>query len=347
MQMNRRDFGLFGIAAAALAVVVLVALPVAGQSATSRSDTTTTEKTVHPLKTAWGDPDLQGIWNASGATPMERPAAFAGRATLTDAEVAQLEQEDQARADRPPRPGDPGTYNAFWTDRGGRSRQTSMVVDPPDGKFPPLTPAGQQATKNRTRGADSWEDRHLWERCITRGGMPNAMFPRAYNNNAQIFQTPEYVAILLEEIHEARIIPLDGRPHLPQQVRQWNGDSRGRWEQDTLVVETTNVTGRVSALQPWANFNSTAGSGEGLRMIERFRRVDANTISYRITVDDPQMYTRSWTVEFPMMKTAELLYEYACHEGNYGMFGILTGGRADDKSAADGASSSGPERRPR
>ncbi|MQA28981.1 MAG: hypothetical protein GEU82_03955 [Luteitalea sp.] len=281
---------------------------------------------------------------------MERPAALEGRTTLTDEEVAQLESADQARADRAPRAGDPGTYNAFWTDRGRRSGQTSMVVDPPDGKFPPLTAVGQQAQKSRARGADSWEDRHLWERCITRGGMPNAMFPRAYNNNAQIFQTPEYVVILLEEIHETRIIPLDGRAHLPQQVRQWMGDSRGSWEQDTLVVDTTNIAGKVSALQPWANFNSIDGSQQTLHTVERFRRVDANTISYTITVNDPQMYTRPWTVEFPMEKTAELLYEYACHEGNYGMFGILTGGRADEKVNPEAASSGqpgAPERRPR
>jgi hypothetical protein len=223
-------------------------------------------------------------------------------------------------------------------------------VDPPDGKFPPLTPAGEQARKSRTRGADSWEDRHLWERCITRGGMPNAMFPRAYNNNAQIFQTPDYVAILLEEIHETRLIPLDGRAHVPRQVHQWMGDSRGHWEQDTLVVETTNIAARVSALQPWANFSSTDGSGDTLHTVERFRRVDAGTISYRITVEDPQMYTKPWTVEFPMMKTPELLYEYACHEGNYGMFGILSGGRAEEKVDTETAGSGqppAPGRRPR
>jgi hypothetical protein len=348
--MNRRFLALFGIATAAFVLVALVPVPLAGQTATSKSKVASTKKAAGPLRTAWGDPDLQGTWNASGATPMERPAAHAGRTTLTDDEVAKLQSDEEANADRPPRAGDPGAYNEFWMDRGRRLKQTSMVVDPPDGRFPPLTPAGKEATKSRARGADSWEDRHLWERCITRGGMPNAMFPRAYNNNAQIFQTPEYVAILVEQIHETRIIPLDRRPHLPQQVRQWMGDSRGHWEGDTLVVETTNIASKVSALQPWSNFSSTTGSGEGLRMVERFRRTDANTISYTITVDDPQMYTRPWRVEFPMMRTSELMYEYACHEGNYGMVGILTGGRADDKAnaaAASGAKPVAPEGRPR
>jgi hypothetical protein len=167
--------------------------------------------------------------------------------------------------------------------------------------------------------------------------MPNAMLPRAYNNNAQIFQSPGYVAILLEQIHEPRIIPLDGRPHVSEKITQWLGDSRGRWEGDTLVVETRHFADKVSALQPWANFNSASGSGKGMHIVERLTRTDANTISYRMTVNDPQMYTRPWTVAFPMMKTSELMYEYACHEGNYGMEGILAGARNEEKAAAGGA----------
>jgi hypothetical protein len=280
-------------------------------------------------KTAWGDPDLQGIWTSSGVTPMERPAAFAGREALTDEEVARLNKEDAARVDLPPRPGDPGAYNDFWFDRGRRTNQTSMIVDPPDGRFPPLTPAGEAARKNRLRGASTWEDRHLWERCITRGGMPNAMFPRAYNNNAHILQTPGYVAILMEQIHETRLIPLDGSRHLPPNIRQWMGDSRGRWEGDTLIVDTTNIAERVSALQPWADFNSISGSGDKLHIVERFRRADAETLEYTITVEDPQMYTRPWTVRYPMTRSTGPIYEYACHEGNYGMIGMLSAGRAE------------------
>jgi hypothetical protein len=222
-------------------------------------------------------------------------------------------------------------------DRGKRTKQTSMVVDPPDGRLPPLTPEGQEAKKKRTRGADSWEDRHLWERCITRGGLPNAMLPRAYNNNVQILQAPGYVVMLVEQIHEFRIIPLDGRPHVSPQIRQWMGDSRGRWEGNTLVVDTTNLDKKVSALQPWAEFDSTSGSGETLHLVERFTRVDAETIAYQVTVDDPKMYTKPWTVAFPMTRTEEKMYEYACHEGNYGMVGILAGAREEEKAAAEGA----------
>ena len=158
------------------------------------------------------------------------------------------------------------------------------------------------------------------------------MLPRACNNNAQIVQAPGYVVIVLEQIHEARIIPLDGRPHLPPRIRQWLGDSRGRWEADTLVVETLYFTDKVTGLQPWANFSSISGSGQTMRILERFRRIDASTIDYRMTVDDPQMYTKPWTVAIPMEQTDDLMYEYACHEGNYGMAGILKGGRADDLS---------------
>ena len=186
------------------------------------------------------------------------------------------------------------------------------------------------AKNNRTRGDDSWDDRHIWERCVTRGGMPNAMFPRSYNNNIQVFQAPGYVAVLMEQIHETRIIPLDDRAPLRPSIGQWNGDSRGHWEGDSLVVVTRNLDDRVSALQPWAVFDSRTGSGEGLTLVERFALSDENTLEYEVQVRDPQMYTRSWTVAYPFERTSNLLYEYACHEGNHGMEGILSGGRADD-----------------
>ena len=257
-----------------IGVVGLVATPqAAGQSSSG-------PKTFH---TPWGDPDLQGTWTGSGATPMERPDKYQGIETLRD--------------ERGPRPGNPGTYNSFWIDRGQRTNRTSMVVDPPDGRFPPLTPAGQDAKNFQLKEgkADSWEDRHIWERCVTRGGMPNAMFPRGYNNNALILQRPGYVTILLEEIHETRIIPLDDRPPLGRNIRQWMGDSRGRWDGDSLVVVTSNHDHRVSALQPWSNFDSRSGSGAALTLVERFTRGDADTLEYEIRVDDPQMYTRPWT----------------------------------------------------
>jgi hypothetical protein len=163
------------------------------------------------------------------------------------------------------------------------------------------------------------------------------MLPRAYNNNAEIVQAPGYVAILLEEIHEMRLIPLSGRPHLPSSVTQWNGDSRGRWEADTLVVDTTNIASKVSALQPWSAFSSVSGSGDRLHVVERFTRQNSKTISYRMTIDDPQMYTKPWTVAFPLAKSDKNIYEYACHEGNYAMVGILAGARVQERSASEAA----------
>ncbi len=294
------------------------------------------------LRTAWGDPDLQGVWHSSGAVPMERPDEYQGRTTLSDEETSER-QAEAAERDRqlllaaPRRTvagGNVGAYNNFWMERGTPTNRTSLLVDPPDGRFPPLTAAGEYARDNSPRDDDTWQDRHIWERCVTRGGMPNAMFPRAYNNNFQIFQAPGYVAILHEQVHEARIIPLDDLPPVPEHVGQWNGVPRGHWDGDTLVVTTTNIHPNVSALQPWSAFNSHSGSGEGMVLVERFTRVDRDTVEYSIEVNDPQMYTRPWTVAYPFTSLGQPIYEYACHEGNYGMEGILTGGRADDAAAA-------------
>jgi len=290
------------------------------------------------FRTPWGTPDLQGIWSSSGATPMERPDEHQGREQLTDEEVALIRNDEAARdqqlsladAQRTQAGGNVGAYNNFWFDRGTRTNRTSMVVDPPDGRFPPLTPAGQIALTSRPRGDDSWEDRHIWERCVTRGGMPNAMFPRSYNNNVQIFQSPGYVVMLLEQVHEVRIVPLDDRPPLAHNIDQWNGDSRGQWDGDSLIVVTTNLDHSVSALQPWSLFNSRSGSGAGLTLIERFTRVGLDTLEYEIEVEDTQMYTKPWTVAFPFTRSSDLIFEYACHEGNLGMEGILSGGRAED-----------------
>jgi hypothetical protein len=323
--MSYRHLACVAVFASVAASTVLEA----GQRAAARA----TSNTSAAPRTPWGDPDLQGIWKTSGATPLERPSAYAGREQLTDQELkALVDRQNTDREEASPRAGDPGTYNRFWSDTGAPTNQTSLIVEPPDGRLPALTAEGLRATRTWNRGSDDPEDRHLWERCITRGGMPNAMMPRAYNNNAQIVQAPGYVVIVLEQIHEARIIPLDGRPHLPPRVQQWLGDPRGRWEGDTLVVESRHFADNVTALQPWANFNSRQGSGKQLQIIERFRRVDASTIDYRMTVDDPQMYTKPWTVRIPMQLTGDLIYEYACHEANYGMEGILKGGRFEDKS---------------
>ena len=315
----------------AFLVPVLAAASAAGQSAP---------------RTPWGDPDLQGVWSSSGATPMERPDEYEGRATLTDEEVAAIRSETDARdqrllaadAQRTRAGGNVGAYNNFWMERGARTNRTSMIVDPPSGRFPPLTPAGDRARNSRPRGDDTWEDRHIWERCVTRGGMPNAMFPRSYNNNMQVFQAPGYVVMLLEQVHELRVVPLDDRPFPPPHVGQWNGISRGRFEGGTLVVETRNLDSRVSALQPWSVFNSHDGSGEGLSLVERFTRTGPDSLEYEVEVSDSQMYTRPWTVAYPFWRSDQLMYEYACHEGNIGMEGILSGGRAEDAAEAAAAS---------
>jgi hypothetical protein len=336
--MNCRRLRFLAVPLTALVTLVLASTSVAGQSSASAT-------------TPWGDPDLQGIWTSSGATPFQRPDSLAGRETLTDEEVSSIRAATTARdlellnaaAQRTQAGGNVGAYNNFWMDRGARTNRTSMVVDPPDGRLPPMTPAGEYASKNHLKAPggveqdDTWEDRHIWERCVTRGGMPNAMFPRSYNNNMQVFQAPGYVVMLIEQVHEVRIVPLDGRPHPSSNIGQWNGISTGHFEGDTLVVETTNLDHRVSALQPWSNFSSKSdyGSGEDLTLVERFTRVGPGVLEYEVEVNDPQMYTRPWTVSYPFTQMEDLMYEYACHEGNVGMEGILAGGRAND--ALEGA----------
>ena len=329
--MSARRFRSFAIPLAALAVPLLAGAPAAAQSNGGDGH-----------RTPWGHPDLQGIWSSSGATPMERPSEFQGRETLSAEEVAEIREatEDRdrrlllAEAQRTAAGGNVGAYNNFWMERGARTNRTSMLVDPPDGRFPPLTPEGQKARIGQPRGDDTWEDRHIWERCVTRGGMPNAMFPRSYNNNMQVFQTPDHVVMLLEQVHEVRVVPLDGRPPLADGIGQWNGDSRGHWEGGTLVVVTTNLDHRVSALQPWSAFSSHDGSGEGMMLVERFTRTGPETLEYEVRVHDPRMYTRSWTVAYPFSLSPDVMYEYACHEGNLGMEGILAGGRAEDAEEA-------------
>jgi len=226
-------------------------------------------------------------------------------------------------------------YNEFWYERGTLNNRTSLIIDPPDGKLPPFTPEAQNrydawAKVRAAQQFASAQEMGAYDRCITRG-MPGAMLPGFYNHNYHILQTPGYVAIVVEMIHDARIIPVDGRPHLNKDLRQWLGDSRGRWEGDTLVVETTNLNDKV--------FERAAATGFGgnMRMVERFRRIDADTIDYQFTVNDPTTFTRPWTVAAPMTKVQGPLYEYACHEGNYAMPHALSGSRAEEKAVADGA----------
>ncbi len=224
-------------------------------------------------------------------------------------------------------------YNDFWWDTGTRvvpSRRTALIIDPPDGRVPPLTAGAEKrlndiAEARKQRGpADHPEDRNLWERCITRG-LPNVMLPQPYNNNYQVLQTRDHVVIVAEMIHDARIIPLDGRAHLPSHLREWMGDPVGRWEGDTLVVETTNFT----------NKTSYRGAGENLRLVERFTRTAPGVLRYQVTIDDPTTFTRPWTIELPATPSDGEIYEYACHEGNYGLEGILRGHRAQEKATTE------------
>ena len=282
-------------------------------------------------RTAWGDPDLQGQWNSQTSTPLERPlsGAQAGKETLTDEEAESLEVEHLANGDRPPSAGDPGTYNSFWFDRGKGLKRTSLILDPPDGRVPAYTPATEQriaaerAERAKRGPADSYADLPPWTRCITRGW--NGIGSN-YSSNTQIFQSPGYVVILQELIHEPRIIPLDGREGLPAGVKQWLGVSRGRWEGDTLVVETRNFDPR----------SSYRGSSPELVLTERYTRAAADAIDYRFTMHDPAVYVKDWTVGRPMRREAGKLtvFEYACHEGNIAMTGILAGARREEKEAA-------------
>jgi hypothetical protein len=325
--MNGRRLGVAAAVAGVSAIVALSVAPVAGQSKSA------TPRDPH------GRPDLQGIWAYATVTPLERPEALAGKATFaTDEELAEFERSTVQGRNQDRRDG-AGTnadvsraYNDFWWDRGTRvlGRQTSLVVDPPDGRIPPLTPEAQKRQADRadarrliTTDADNPEDRSLWERCITRA-LP--MLPGAYNNNVKIVQTKDYVMLMQEMIHEVRVVPTDGRPH--SKVRQWHGSSRGRWEGDTLVIETINFTDKT-------NFR---GAGQNLKLTERISRPNADTLLYRVTIEDPTTFTKPWTVQMPMVHSEEDVYEYACHEGNRGLEGIMTGSRLQDKLRLNGGS---------
>jgi hypothetical protein len=290
-------------------------------------------------KTPDGQPDLQGTWTNATITPFERPVDLAAKPVLTPQEAAEIEKRAaQNRVDRPPKPGDVGTYNQVWTDSGTKvvsTLQTSLVVDPPNGLVP-LTPAAEaQRDYKAAHNSDSWEYMSVWDRCITRG-MPAGMFPAGYNNAYQIVQTPGYVVILYEMIHETRVIPLDGRPHVSSNIRLWNGDSRGHWEGKTLVVDTTNYNNKGS-IGTSAATERIKGipQSEALHVVERFTRTAPGTISYEVSIDDPPMYSRPWKAAFPLTRDDKYrIYEYACHEGNHAVENVLSGGRTKEKAAA-------------
>ncbi|MEE2638395.1 MAG: hypothetical protein VYE68_14335, partial [Acidobacteriota bacterium] len=316
-------------------------------TASAQTDTFTTPRT------ADGHPDLQGVWDFRTLTPLQRPEDRGEQTTLTTEEAAEIEArsaQNAVDADLPseirteplPVGGNVGGYNNFWFDRGAGvvdDRRTSLIVEPADGRVPSLQPGfdmvqlslgedlpGTRPVRVRAAGigADSWEDRGLAERCLVGFNSGPPIVPAGYNQNLQIFQTADHVVILHEMVHDARIVPLDDRDHLPDGIRQWMGDSRGYWEGDTLVVESRNFTDKTSSFSP--SVTMAAGDGTTLNLTERFTRVADDTLLYEFTVDDLTTFTAPITAQIPM-KRGDAMFEYACHEGNYGLFNILSGAR--------------------
>jgi hypothetical protein len=323
----------------ALAALVTATLCVALAASQSTPPAT---KSASAARTVDGHPDLQAVWNFSSLTALERPAEFAGRPTISLAEAAQFEKTVMERNNADRRDGGVAAdlaraYNDAWYDRGthvaivnGVAR-TSLIVDPEDGRIPALTAdarrrADERAQQRREHASDGPEDRSLAERCLGFNAGP-PMLPGPYNNYMQLFQFKDYVIIFNEMIHDARVVPTDGRAHLPASIRRYLGDSVGKWQGNTLVVDTTNFTDKT-AFQ---------GSSSALHVVERFTRVSADRILYQFTVDDPGTWTRPWSAEIPMIATRGPLFEYACHEGNYGMPDILRGARFAEKQAGEGA----------
>jgi hypothetical protein len=342
--MLRRIAGGFGVVG--IAVVASVVLTAQAPARSARGGT------VVP-RTPDGKPDLQGTWDFRTVTPMERPAEFANKPFLTEQEAAEYEKritesrnadanrDESKKTSRGQVNGAEVTadvalaYNDFWWDRGTRvigSRRTSLVIDPPDGRIPPMTAEARARVEKldaaRERPAEGPEDRSVGERCLLGFNAGPPFAPGGYNMNIQIVQTPTAVMLMNEMVHTARVIPLDGRPFL--NLPQWSGTSRGRWEGDTLVVETKGFKGETSF----------RGSSPNLHLIERFTRADADTLVYQFTANDPTTWTRPWTVEIPLRRTDDLIYEYACHEANYGMTNLLQGARAVERDAATGSRTS-------
>jgi len=328
-----------GTLAVALAVAAL------GSSVAGQAPKDSAGKGIVP-RIANGKPDLQGVWDFRTLTPLQRPTDLAGKEVLTDAEAVEYERKNALNQDN--RESKPTTvqngaasttdvdraYNDFWWDFGKKvvgTKRTSLIVDPPDGRMPALTPEAQERAKLKfaayQRAAVGPEDRGVGERCILGFNSGPPMLPSAYNNNVQIFQTPDHVVLVNEMVHNSRIIPLDGRPHVSQGVRQWVGDSRGRWDGDTLVVDTTGFLGETAF----------PNAGPNLRLTEKFKRIDADTLLYEFTVTDPTTWAKPWTAQVPMRKSDQPMYEYACHEGNYGMPNLLSAARAVEKAKGEGS----------
>jgi hypothetical protein len=327
-----RVFTSYPAVPAVFVAILLINSPLNGQTTATKSWTQS--------RTPDGQPDIQGIWNNSTLTPLERPRDLGAKQFFTKEEAAErvkrtIQQSDGDRRDGSAEQDVDRAYNQLFYDRGTGFAQldgqipTSLIIDPPDGRIPALTPeaekreAARREARSKRGPADSWTDRNLAERCLSRGA---PKLPGGYNNNVQIVQTRDSIMMMQEMLHEVRIIHMDGRAHLPSNVRLWLGDSIGHWERDTLVVDTTNYKDDIR----FASFNCCGPAGEGLHIVERFRRVDEHTIDYRYTVNDATTYTKPWTVAVPMTRIDERLYEYACHEGNYAMEGMLKGARAEE-----------------
>jgi len=294
----------------AAAVAVVAVLPLAMSAADWKAP-----------RTAWGDPDLQGVWSTAAemSTPFERPAQFGTRQLLTDEEFEKrLKEASDNTGAFAGTSTDPPSH---WIERGQATRHTSMIIDPPDGHLPAITPEGRQ---RQSAGPppfgngpfDGPEDTSLWVRCITRG-MPGVMFPTVYNANVRLAQGPGYVAITYEMIHDTRVIPTDGRRHIGAKIRQYFGDSTGRWDGDTLVVDVKNFSDK----------SSFRGSSDRMHLTERFRRVDKDTVRYEVTFDDPQTWAAPWTAALDMRRQEGGMFEYACQEGNYGLMNMLRASR--------------------
>jgi hypothetical protein len=291
-----------------------------------------------PPRSPDGHPDLSGVWSNATIIPLERPKELEGKRTFSEAEYDQYASKVFQRSDRDrPNQTGVGTYNGFWWDQDQKlthNRSTSLIVDPPDGRVPPLTPAAAKIAQDdraysRAHPADGPEDRPLIERCLDFPTAGPPMLPSFFNGTAygpletnyEIVQARDFIVIYIDHNHERRVIPLDGRPHLPSTVRQWFGDPRGHWEGDTLVVDSTNFT----------NKTKFRGADENLHLIERFRRTAQDELMYTFTVDDPTAFTKQWTGQYPLRASQDTMYEYACHEGNYGLANVLSGARAAER----------------
>ena len=327
--MKPRFFTSLCLVAAVPAIVSLTPVSLAGQA-----------------RTPWGHPDLQGVWNNNTVVPLQRPTDLAEKQQLTDEEVAERFHRTSSRlfpqdhSDTPPQRSG-ASYNEFWFEWGEDTNRTSLIVDPPDVRLPSLMPTAARRLADNPfpyggrGGLDSWEGLSPFERCITRG-MPGAMLPGFYNHNYQILQTPEFVVILYEMLHDARVIPLDDAPRPFHTVRQWLGVPRGRWEGDTLVVETTNFNDKTNLRGPGGGsgsmvFTDFATSEHGY-LVERFTRISEGAIDYQFTLDDPTEFARPFTAAIPMRKTDGAIYEYACHEGNYAIVNSLRSARFEERA---------------